>query len=473
MKVPGFVGPSYQMDAVSFDHQRSVNMFPISSESGSSKNVGALRWTAGLEEFAPTGGGPIRGCTEADGRSFWVSGDMFYEVLADGSSVALGLLLTATSRCTVSYNGTQIMVIDGTYGYIFTLADNSFVQITSPGFPSPAVYGTFQDNYFIAVKGGTAQFYISAIGDGLSWDVLDFVSVESSPDDLVCVVSDGTNLWCLGKTTVEVFTNTGAAAFPFERIPGAVIQSGCAAPFTAIIYDNALTWLGQDDRGGSIVWRANGYSAARISTQAIEKKIATSSNPIESYAYTYYEQGHAFYVLQVKGLNTTLCADAATGNLWHEKSYRNPSTGLDEQHRATCHVFFNNMNLVGDREFGVVYRQSLYFSDDNGDEIIRIRIFPHMQDEKNLLTFNCLELDVEAGRADQIGQGSDPQLMMKYSDDGGFSWSNERWVSVGRTGQYRKRALFTRCGSARDRVWWVSFSDPAFSQLNDAYVNNI
>ncbi len=470
MKIPGFVGPTYQMDARSFDHQRSVNLFPITSESGSSKNVAALRITAGLQQVALIGGGPIRGCVEAKGRSFWTSGSELWEI-TNGVSTKRGDLLTATSRVTMNFNGSQVFIVDGIYGYIFELSTNTFSQITDPGFPSPAIFGAYQDNYFIAVKGGTAQFYISAIGDGTSWDVLDFTTVESAPDDLVGAISDGTNLWLLGQTSVEVYQNTGAAAFPFERIPGAVIQSGCAAPFTAIIFDNSLTWMGQDDRGGAIVWRAQGYQATRISTQAIERKIATSGNPVESYAYTYYEQGHSFYCLQVKDLDSTLVSDASTGYLWHEKSYRAPLTNEMQQHRASCHVYYNNQNLVGDREFGIVYNQSLDFYDDNGDEIIRMRISPHLQDQKKLLTHAVFELDVEAGRALQFGQGSNPQMMMKYSDDGGFTWSNERWISIGKVGRYKQRARWTRCGSARDRVYWVAFSDPIFTQINDAYLN--
>jgi len=472
MIVPGFVGPTYQMDAKSFDCQRSVNLFPIMSEVGTSKSVVALRITAGLDEVATVGGGPVRACIEADGRSFWVSGSTLYEYTG-GVVTSRGTLLTATSRCTINYNGTQIFIVDGIYGYIFDLAGNTFNQIVAAGFPMPAVFGAYQNNYFIAVKGGTAEFYISAIGDGTSWDVLDFTNVGSSPDDLVGAISDGSNLWLLGLTSVEVYQETGSSGFPFEPIPGAVIQSGCAAPHTAIIFDNALTWMGQDDRGGAIVWRANGYSATRISTQAIERKIAESSNPVESYAYTYYEQGHAFYCLQVKGLDTTLCSDAATNYMWHEKSYRNPVTNMDEQHRASCHLYFNNVNLVGDRELGIIYNQSLDIYSDNGEEIIRVRISPHIQDEKRLISFGSFELDIEPGRALQSGQGSDPQMMMRYSNDGGFTWSDERWVSTGKVGRHRTRARWTRCGMASDRVWWVAFSDPVFTQINEAFINNV
>jgi hypothetical protein len=472
MKIPGFVGPTYQMDARSFDHQRCVNLFPIMSEVGTSKSVTALRGTAGLSLFATAGGGPIRGCIEAAGRSFFLSGSELYEVDSSGTATLRGSVLTSTSKVTMHFNGTQIFIVDGLYGYIFTLATNNLAQIVDADFPFPAVFGAFQDNYFIVVKGGTSQFYISAIGDGTSWDALDFTSVESAPDDLVGAVSDGTNLWLLGKTTVEVYQNTGNAAFPFERIPGAVIQTGCAAPHTAVVFDNALTWLGQDDKGGAIVWRANGYAATRISTQAIESKIASSTNPVESYAYTYHEQGHAFYVLQVKGLSSTLVSDAATNYLWHEKSYRNTVLSMDEQHRASCHIFFANMNLVGDRENGKIYRQSLSIYSDDGNPKVWIRISPHLQDEKRLITHSVFELDMEVGKGLTSGQGSDPQAMLKYSNDGGYTWSNERWTNMGAIGKYGTRVRWTRLGSAIDRVYWVSGSDPVFTQINEAYLNN-
>jgi hypothetical protein len=53
-----------------------------------------------------------------------------------------------------------------------------------------------------------------------------------------------------------------------------------------------------------------------------------------------------------------------------------------------------------------------------------------------------------------------PQAMLRWSNDGGSTWSNEYWVSVGQLGKYKNRAIWRRLGMARDRIFEVSVSDP-------------
>lgn len=470
MKLPGFVGPTYTMDARTFDAQRCVNMYPIASEVGTSKSVSALRSAPGYDLFTTAGGGPIRGCkTAANGRAFVVSGFDLYEVAADGTVTDRGNLLTATNRVSIAENGDQLIIVDGAYGYIFTYATNNFAQIVDGDFPVCDTV-TFLDGYFIVNETGTNNFYISGILDGTTWDTLDFSNAASNPDNIVCVYADNGNLWLFGSQSTEVFQNTGAATFPFERIPGAIIQTGCAAAFTVQAFDNTIAWLGVDEQGRGVVWKANGYAAQRLSNQAIEGIIASAEDFTESYAYVYHEQGHVFYCLQIKGLDTTLVYDGATG-LWHERTYVNNLTNTQEQHRGTCHFFLGQKNLIGDRSSGKIYHQALSFYDHDGDEMHRIRISPHVAQEKMNIAFSSFELDLETGRGLATGQGSDPQVMMKYSDDGGRMWSNERWVSAGAMGKYKTRVRWSRCGSARDRVWYVRYTEPTFYQINEAYIN--
>jgi hypothetical protein len=60
-------------------------------------------------------------------------------------------------------------------------------------------------------------------------------------------------------------------------------------------------------------------------------------------------------------------------------------------------------------------------------------------------------------------QGFNPQVMLRWSDDGGHTWSNEHWVSIGKIGEYYRRAIWRRLGMTlklRDRVYEVSGTDP-------------
>lgn len=468
MKIP-IVGASYQMDARSFDVQRTINLYPIVSEVADSKDVVALKKCAGTSIYRTVGGGAIRGAiSTARGRSFVVSGLEVYEITTTGSSL-LGTINTATSRVSIAENGDQVMFVDGSDGWIFTQSTDTFAQITDVDFPDASVV-KYLDGYFVVNKADTAAFYISALNDGFTWDALDFAVVSSNPDNLVGMEADRGNLWLFGNRSVEVFDNTGNTSFPFERIDGAVIPTGCEAAHTIIRADNAIIWLGVDEQGRGVVWRSDGYNAIRISTQAIERRISESVQRDESYAWVYHQQGHAFYCLQVKGLDTTLVYDFSIRQ-WHERSFKNATLNAREQHRGSCHFVFDNKNLIGDRENGNIYDLSLDYYDDYGEEMVWERISPHYDDEKRLISHNKLELDCEVGQGLASGQGSDPQIMMKYSDDGGNTWSDELWAPLGKLGEYQTRVEWRALGRSRDRVYCLSGSDPVAFQLNEAYLN--
>lgn len=465
------IGQSYNVESRSFDASRTINMYPVVSETGSSKSPNALRKTPGLRLAATAEGGPIRGSISSTSeRAFVVSAQFFVEFIDDNDVITHGELDTQSGLVSIAENNLQVMVVDGDAGWIFTKADNSWQQITDPSFPANPSYVTYQDGYFIVSVAGTQTFFISALGDGLVWDGLDFTSVESSPDNLVSVFSDNGNLWCLGNRSVEAYQNTGNADFPFERIPGAIVQTGCAAPFTVQKFDTSIAWLGTDEQGQGIVWVAQGYNVIRISTSAIERRIAEAGDFSEAYAYVYHEQGHIFYCLQIQGLDTTLCFDGLT-NQWHERSYKNPVTNESEPHLGLTHFFFKKRAYVGDRRNGNIYEMNLDLYDDAGDEMQWKRISQHLQDNKRLLSLSSLELDVETGRGLVSGQGSDPQIMMRYSVDGGRNWSSELWESTGQIGDYGQRVEWRQLGRGRDVVFEFSGSDPVFYQINAGYLN--
>lgn len=460
---------AYEMEAASFDLQTAINLYAVVSESGSSKSAVALRSVPGYSTFATMGSGFIRGGIETNGRAFFVSGNEFYELFSDGTTTKHGDLDTLTGIVQISENPTQIMIIDSLEGYIFTKATNTFAKISDTDFPVPSSL-TFQDGYFIVSEKDTSKYYISNLNNGLAWDTLDFTTVEGAPDKLVAVRSNRSNLWAFGSKITEVYQNTGNALFPFQKIQGAFIQTGCAAPNTIQNLDNSLLWLGIDENGDGIVWRSNGYNAQRISTQAIERKIASSTFFEESYAWTYHERGHAFYVLQIKGLDETLVYDVSTKD-WRVRASRDPITADMEQHRGSCHIYAFNKHLIGDRVTNKVYEMDLDNYTEDGNPFLRKFVTPHIDQMKELISHKQLELDMETGVGLTSGQGSDPQIMMRYSDDNGKNWSSELWLPLGKKGEYGRQIIWNRLGRSRDRVYEFTVSDPVFVQFNEIILN--
>jgi hypothetical protein len=59
--------------------------------------------------------------------------------------------------------------------------------------------------------------------------------------------------------------------------------------------------------------------------------------------------------------------------------------------------------------------------------------------------------------------GYDPAVMLRWSDDGGHTWSNEHWATIGKIGEYYRRVFWRRLGMTlklRDRVYELSGTDP-------------
>jgi len=227
--------------------------------------------------------------------------------------------------------------------------------------------------------------------------------------------------------------------------------------------DNGLFWLGRDDRGDGMVYRANGYTGQRISTHAVEWQIQQYGDLSDAIGYTYQQDGHSFYVLVFPSANTTWVYDAAT-QAWHERAGWN--NGQFTRHRGNCQVFFNTQVILGDFENAKLYalRQDVYADDTHPQRWLRSwRALPTGVNNYSETAQHSLQLNCETGVGLNSGQGFDPQVMLRWSDDGGHTWSYEHWRSMGRLGNFGFRTFWRRLGMTdklRDRVYEISGTDP-------------
>lgn len=469
MRFVGFIGPSYTLQSVNVDCQRCLGWYPELNEIGTGKEreIASLRGTPGLRLLASVGVGPIRGAyVSSTGLFYIVSGDTLYQVDSNWDETEIDSLGTSSGPVSMADNGTHLFVVDGsTEGYHVVMASGSFTTVDSGDDFQGAEQVTYQDGYFIFNKPDSGQFYLSAI-NGVTFDPLDISTAEGSPDVLNGLISDSSrNLYLFGTESLEIFFNSGNADFPFERYPGANIPVGTQAPFTVEKFAGGVAWLGQDKKGRGIVYRTQGLQPQRISTHAIEKVISGLGDLSRARAWTYQYGGHEFYCLNLPGAETTWCFDSST-NLWHERATL--SQGVLSRYRIDCHAFAHNTNVVGDFLEGKIYALDPDTYDDDGDALPRIRTSPHVSKDMNRVTHEAFYLDMETGvglDGATTDQGNDPQMMLQWSDDGGHTWSNERWRSMGKLGKRKTRLRWSRLGQTDDRVYRVMQTDPVKSTL--------
>jgi hypothetical protein len=85
--------------------------------------------------------------------------------------------------------------------------------------------------------------------------------------------------------------------------------------------------------------------------------------------------------------------------------------------------------------------------------------------------YKTFELDLERGVGLASGQGTDPQLMLRLSRDGGHTWGEPLLMSPGAMGAYTQRVIARRLGHARDTVFEVTVSDPVAWSLVQAWLD--
>lgn len=461
MRIPGAIGPAYKLTNYPLDCQRCVNLYPEPDEmqTGKDGSIGSLIRTPGLTRKVTLPLGEVRGLytVSFNGTVYAVGGNTLYKVDSSYAVTALGTLRTNTGAVSMSDNGQQLIIVDGVSGYILNLNNSQFIEITSGSFYSSNRIA-FQDGYFILAKPGTGKFYLSNTYDGLTYNGLNFATAEGSPDLLVSILAFKNELILFGSQTIEVWYDTGNLSFPYTRIPGGLIEHGCAAPLSVSKSGDVILWLGQDEYGNGVVYKSIGMQPARASNYGVEDAIQKYSSISDATSFVYQDRGHTFYVLSFPTANATWVLDVDLG-VWHERS--SLVSGAQGRWRANCHTFGYGVHLVGDFSDGRIYAlDSTNFTDD-GATLRWLRSFPHISTNLKRASHFKFQIDALLGQGtDGTALGQNPTVMMRYSDDGGASWSGEKWRPLGRLGHRKARVLWRRLGSSRDRVYEISGSDP-------------
>ena len=472
----GFCSGTYQAQSPIIDDEIAMNCYPERQESPNAATKIALLHTPGRKVFAVLAAeGSVPGGFTVNGRTFFAASNL-YEVTS-GTTINRGSLGAMPTRPTmILSNETQLVVLNNGNLYVLTLATNVLVAVNMAQFNGPVNQISFNSGYVVATIQNSHTFQVSQLEDATTWSGLDIATLSYAPDNIVSMLSDHNETWFWsGKKAFGYYVSQGLTFPPIIPIQSATMENGSGATFATVQADNSVFWLDQDERGNMEARRLNGYAGDRVSTHATELAWQQYSVTSDAVGWTYQEQGHTFWVLYFPTPSATWVYDISQ-NMWHQRGYFVTATGSYIADRAMCHTFNFGKHLVGDWASGTIYELSSSFYDDAGNPIRGNRRTPTASDENKWVYFEQIEFVMETGLApstplvDGDGNPRPAQIILKWSNDGGQTWSNDYFLSVGLQGEYDKRVIKRMLGRARKRLWDVSWTDPYPFRFNDAFL---
>jgi hypothetical protein len=405
----------------------------------------------------------------------------------------LGTTLTpGQNPVSMADNGQDVLVVDGSAnGYNINLATKAFTQIGDPNFLG-STRADFIDSFLILNIPGTNQWYCT-LSDQVAFNGLYVGQKTAWPDNILCAVAIEREVWLFGTKKSEVWYNAGTVPFPFQLLPGNIIEQGCAAQYSPAKMDTNVYWLSQSPEGDRMVMRGNNQNVAeRISNHAIEYEFRKYARIDDAIGSTYQITGHSFYKLHFPTADKTWGYDEATKQ-WHEDNSIDKN-GVLHRARNTFTAFAYGKNVALDWNNGSLYQIDPLTYTDANMPIICARSFPHVANELKRVGHSSFIADFETGTMPNSGedeqflspwsegfssgfgpltQQPSPVIVMRYSKDGGNTWSNNRVKEMISAGHYRSMLRWRNMGLARDMVYELSWSAPMATALNGAFIDPV
>ena len=417
-----------------------VNLVPVPKKSGISN--GFLRPGDGLVANG-TGPGIDRGGINWNGVCYRVMGTKLVTVASNGAVTVLGDVGgPVNTLVSFDYSFDRLAIASGGRLYYW---NGALTQVTDPDLGA-VLDVVWVDGYFMTTDG--EFLVVTELTDPTQVNPLKYGSSEVDPDPVVALLKLRNEVYALNRNTIEVFDNVGGDFFPFQRIDGAQIQKGVVGTFACCVYLEAVAFLGSGRNEEPGIYLGANATAQKISTQEIDQVLLqfTEAQLAQVKLETRNDKNHQHLYVHLP--DRTIVYDAAASEALGEQVWFTLTTSTVgfSQYRARNLVWAYDKWLVGDPQSSTIG----YMVDTTGEhwgQIVRWEFGTIIAyNEGNGAIFHELELVALTGR---VALGKDPIISTSYSVDG-QSWSQDRPIRVGTTGNTRKRLAWFQQGHMRN-----------------------
>lgn len=452
---------------------KRVNCVVEMTENG--RQQAAIIGMPGLQSYIEHGSRPARAFFVREGElTFYaVIDDNIYRFNVNLPPEIIGTFTTLEGPVWIADNGIQLFINDGIKAYIYNTVTRVMAQIADPDFPLGARGGEFlQQRFWVYTTTGVnaGRVYGSDQLDGLSWDSLNFFTPEATPDGIVSVTRWFNDLVIWGRTSIEWWTGNSVQIpgfLGFQPITGANTEVGLAGERAYGRVGQRLFFLGRVS-GQAGIYEIVNYSAKKVSTPAVDSDIVSRINHSVSIGAGYMIGGHSIFQITFPSddiQNAITWALDGDSMLWgHRESYNKP------YYRGLHVAPTLNRVFISDAFTGMFWEMTDSHQYEGTDPLIFEVTSVHLLKDGNSLSVDSIQVDMETGLGSAVGQGENPQGMIQVSKDGGHKWGMERWVPLGKIGEYKCRAARRRIGSARDIAIRFRITDPIPRKVSGAYI---
>ncbi len=458
--------------------------------------------TYGIAAIGPIGG------TAGDTYTLSINGTTIYSganvstALTDNQLIAQINNYTSVTTVTASSGGTGSIILTAAgpttitvveSGTGFTVGTNG-LTVNGGGFYGGSVtaYQTigpsnnytggstvvFNDGYFLYNQAGTNYVWNSSLQDGskTGWNALDYFTAETKPCIVQGLCVNKGEIWVFGDTLTEVWydaANTPPGT-PYSYRVGSGMDIGCGAPHSIVAMELINIWL--DSRGFVCISdispyirnNNSGYDLRIVSMPAQHAEWATYPTLADAIGTYYTDRGHIMYMISFPSAQKTWVYDFPARPMrmgvqvgeWHERTYVNPTTSEEDYYLIQYIARIGQLNIGAGSRSGKIYDFSFKYFDDDGAPIRCLRTTAPTTADFKYGGIDKLSLRMMTGESLQNGNGSNPQVMLRYSNDGGHTWSNTLYRDMGKVGEYNHKITWNRLGSADEWVFEFSIQEP-------------
>ena len=412
-----------------------VNLVPVSMANGIS--AGYLRPGEGLVEEG-TGPGIDRGGINWNDELYRVMGTKLVKIASNGTVTTLGDVGGSTQ---VSFDYSFDRLAIASNGNLFYY-DGSLTQVTDPDLGT-VVDVVWVDGYFMTTDG--EFLVVTELSDPTQVNPLKYGSSEIDPDPVVALIKLRNEIYAVNRYTIEVFDNIGAALFPFGRIDGAQIQRGAIGTHACCEFLESIAFVGSARNEQPGVYLAANAQTVKISTSEVDTIINEFTEAQLSQVVVEARKDKNAQVLYIHLPDRTLAYDAFASQTTNQPVWyvlTSSLTGFSE-YRARNFVWVYNKQCVGDPTSSSYGHIDDTVSTHWGDKVRWEFGTTIIYNEGRHAIFHELELVALTGR---IAPGVTPTISTSYSLDG-ITYSPERSIQAGTTGQRNKRLVWRRQGN--------------------------